>query len=76
MLNENKIYIYIYTSKISLYNLAMESKLITLIYKIICTLLFIANIPIKRVSRDLLHMICRRCLGPDSNTRSKRTVLR
>lgn len=70
------IYIYIHTRKISLYNLAMESKMITLIYKIICTLLFIANTPIKRVSRDLLHMICRHCLGPDSNTRSKRTVLR
>lgn len=54
----------------------MKSKLITVIYKIIYTLLFIANIHIKRVSRDLLHMICRHCLDPDSNTRSKRTVLR
>ena len=62
-----------YTSKISLYNLA---KLITAIYKIICTLLFIANIPLKRLFRDLLHMICRHCLDLDSNTRSKRTVLR
>lgn len=54
----------------------MEGKLIRVMCKFICMLLFIAKIPIKRVFRDMLHMMYRPCLHPHSNTRSKRTFLR
>lgn len=55
----------------------MEDKFTTEMYIIMYMLLFKAKIPVKmkRVFRDILHMMCGSCLDPDSDNQFQKDFL-